>query len=83
MMQQSVLSPDNNADQPPRAQIYEVQDGERNSNAMYQGGDRSLGKAPGQVNVYEQRLKNINRHIEANRARDHEEEAARGRGPRQ
>ena len=83
MMQQSVLSPDNNVDQPPRAQIYEVQDGERNSNAMYQGGDRSLGRTPGQLNIAEQRLKNINRHINDNRAFNQQQEAAREREARQ
>lgn len=68
MMQQSVMSPGQNEDAPPRANIYEAQDGDRNSNAMYLGGDRSLGKPQGQVNVNEQRLKNINAQIEANRA---------------
>lgn len=74
MMQQSVLSPEANVDAPPRAEIYAVQDGERNSNAMYMGGDRSLGKPQGPVNVYEQRLKNINKSIEKNRALNQEEE---------
>ena len=41
MMQQSSMHGQND-DAPPRAQLYEVQDGaDRNSNAMYMGGDRS------------------------------------------
>jgi len=59
----------------PRAQIYEVQDGDRNSNAMYQGGDRSQGKAPGHINMYEQRLKGINKQIAENRAFNQENAA--------
>ena len=79
MMQQSVLSPGQNEDAPPRAQIYEAQDGERNSNAMqYMGGDRSLGQGQRQDNVKEQRLKGINAHIQQNRALDQREKAARG-----
>lgn len=79
MMQQSVLSPGQNEEAPPRAQIYEAQDGERNSNAMqYMGGDRSLGQGQRQDNVKEQRLKGINAHIQQNRALDQREKAARG-----
>ena len=41
MMQQSSMHGQND-EAPPRAQIYEAQDGaDRNSNAMYMGGDRS------------------------------------------
>ena len=44
MMQQSSMHGQND-EAPPRAQVYEMQDnGDRNSNAMYQGGDQSQGK---------------------------------------
>ena len=47
MMQQSSMHGQND-EAPPRAQIYEAQDGaDRNSNAMYMGGDRSQTKAQG------------------------------------
>ena len=62
-----------NDEAPPRAQIYEAQDGaDRNSNAMYMGGDRSQTKAQGNSNneVIEQRLQNINKQIQANRAQN-------------
>lgn len=76
MMQQSSMQGQND-DPPPRAQIYEAQDGgDRNSNAMYMGGDRSQGRAQPQSHndIVEQRLMNINKQIEANRQqsnRDH------------
>ena len=62
-MQQSSMHGQND-EAPPRAQIYEVQDvADRNSNAMYLGGDRSQGKPQMNSNndMIEQRLKNINK----------------------
>ena len=61
MMQQPSMHGQND-EAPPRAQIYEAQDGaDRNSNAMYMGGDQSQTKAQGSQGnpnneVIEQRL---------------------------
>lgn len=76
MMQQSSMHGQND-EAPPRAQVYEAQDGaDRNSNAMYMGGDQSQGKPQvGQNNeMIEQRLKNINKQIEANRAQNDDDD---------
>lgn len=78
MMQQSSMHGQND-EAPPRAQIYEAQDGaDRNSNAMYMGGDRSQTKAQGSQGnpnneVIEQRLQNINKQIQANRAQNNKD----------
>lgn len=79
MMQQDVMS-QRVEEAPPRAEVYQVQDGPGgNSNAMqYQGGDRNRQQQQPPVNVREQRLTNIKSQMEANRAIDAREAARQG-----